>query len=263
MSNRVPRLLLTGAVSYFVGFILVVTLLSLTGCSLFSDPKIPAPKGVSVPAGTPLSITEYEAEVQNAKVAAEAAQKAEEEAAIREASKIHRQAQTAVDTVVADSADAIAELGTKVSKAGLDRKVLLSNLDTSLAAAKTSIANRQSFLDGVLAVGTQAIGVAAPMIPGGSLIAPLLLGAVGLFAGHKVGTNGADAKVAEANAKVQVANDAAQQARDDHESHVDALDHAADVNPALKAALDAAKPLIAEWQTPSSAQAARAFTAGA
>lgn len=224
--------------TFAIAVLLLVAAVFTCGCS---EPRVPAPKNVSVPAGTPITIAEYEAEIKAAQLSAERTQKAEEELALRSIRKIERETKAANEQTIAAAQDMIDDLAASVKESAAVRQSSLQMLEVSFKQAQADIAARESFISNAFGAVNQV--ASSGLIPGSQLIVPFLGVAATLFGINR--------------------NAAAKRARADHESHVDAIDHAADVNPELKALLEKAKPLMAEWQTASSRKAVAQYTAGA
>jgi hypothetical protein len=218
-------------------YMLVLVLLALAGCS---EPRVPAPKGVRVPEGTPISISQYQSEIEYARIDAENKQKSEEAKAAREIRKIERATKTATEDAIADAQDRVDEINDSIRSSAVDRQASLDALADALQQAKLDIENRQAFVVKAFQVANTV--ASSGLIPGGELLLPLIGLAGAAFGIRK--------------------NNELKQAKKDHESQVDAIDHAADVLPELKHALERAKPIIAEWQTPTSQKATEAYRAG-
>jgi hypothetical protein len=217
--------------------LLLLSLLCIAGCQ---DPRVPAPRGLRVPEGTPITITQYQAEIEHARIDAEKKQRADEVKAAREIRKIERETKNSTEDAIASAQDRVEEINETLSGSAFDRQSALDSLSDSLSQAKLDIENRQAFIVKTFQAANTIVG--SGLIPGGELLLPLL-GVAGAMFGL--------------NKKKQL-----DQTKKDYESHVDAIDHAADVLPELKHALERAKPIIAEWQTPTSQKATEAYRAG-
>jgi hypothetical protein len=216
---------------------IIASLAILSGCS---EPRVPAPKGLRVPEGTLITIAQYQSELEAAKNEAETKQRMEETKAQREIKKIERSTKNAADAAIAEAQDKVDEINESIKASAFDRQASLDMLTESMKQAKLDIEERQAFTLKAFDAVNQIAG--SGIIPGGQLALPIL-GIVGALFGLK--------KSKEVKA-----------ARKDHESHVDAIDHAADVLPELRDALEKAKPIIAEWQTATSQKATNSFRSG-
>jgi vacuolar-type H+-ATPase subunit H len=165
----------------------------MAGCSLIGDPKVPAPPGLSVPEGTPLTVQQYEKQIQAAQVREEAEQKAAERKALREISQLERAAKSASDEAISEASDRAAEIAEDVAMSATTRLEKIQVLTAGLDAARADIEARRSLVEKAFEV----TGMVAQNsgIPGLGLIAGPVLGALGLMFGVK---RGGDAKAEKA-----------------------------------------------------------------
>lgn len=163
--------------------------LFLSGCALLGEPTVPAPAGLAVPEGTPLTVQQYEKQITAAQKQEEAEQKSAERKALREIAKLEREAKTASDDVVAVASDRAAEIADELELSAGDRMSKIEVLMAGLESARASIEARRTFIDRAFEV----TGLVAQNsgIPGLGLIAGPVLGALGLMFGVK---RGGDAK---------------------------------------------------------------------
>lgn len=167
--------------------------LFLSGCALLGEPTVPAPAGLAVPEGTPLTVQQYEKQITAAQKQEEADQKAAERKALREIAKLEREAKTASDDAVAVASDRAAEIADELQLSAGDRMAKIEVLMAGLESARASIEARQTFIDRALDLGGAVASNSG--IPGLGLIAGPVLGALGLMFGVK---RGGDAKAEKA-----------------------------------------------------------------
>lgn len=168
---------------------LVSCMLFLSGCALLGEPTVPAPAGLAVPEGTPLTLPQYEKQITAAQKQEEAEQKAAERRALREIAKLEREAKTASDEAVAVASDRAAEIADELEVSAGDRMAKIEVLMAGLESARASIEARRSFMEKAFEV----TGMVAQNsgVPGLGLIAGPILGLLGVAFGVK---RGGDAK---------------------------------------------------------------------
>jgi hypothetical protein len=196
---------------------------------LFGEGKVPAPKeSPNYPAGTPITIDQYQAEVEAATLAAEMAAEKEQRAAIRQIDRIERQAQTASVEVINAAKDQAAEIADELDEKVQDRAAAIKAMQVSLAQHRADIEARRSQFETIL---TTAQGAASSgLLPGG----PLLGIGLGLLGGLFGLGQRAKAKATEANAT----------------RIVDAIDVAKEKDPAFAAAFKANAKTITDFAGP-------------
>ena len=167
--------------------------LFLSGCALLGEPTVPAPAGLVVPEGTPLTLPQYERQLEAVLVREEAEQKAAERGAMREIAKLEREAKSASEDAIAEATDRAAEIAEDVQMSATTRLEKIQVLTAGLDAARAGIEARRSFIEKAFEV----TGLVAQNsgIPGLGLIAGPVLGALGLMFGVK---RGGDAKAEKA-----------------------------------------------------------------
>lgn len=170
--------------------------LFLSGCALLGEPTVPAPAGLAVPEGTPLTLPQYEKQITAAQKQEEAEQKAAERRALREIAKLEREAKTASDEAVAVASDRAAEIADELEVSAGDRMAKIEVLMAGLESARASIEARRSFMEKAFEV----TGLVAQNsgIPGLGLIAGPILGLLGVAFGVK---RGGDARAEVAASK--------------------------------------------------------------
>jgi hypothetical protein len=167
----------------------VLPLSILSGCQFLGEPKVPAPAGLPVPEGTPITLGQFEKQIEAARVKEEAAQKADERKATRIINQLEREAKTASETAIASAQDKAEELIEDLQVKADGRMAALKGLQVSLEQAREDIAARQSFIEGALGLaGTAANNSGIPGL--GAIIGPAL-GLLGVAFGVK---RGGDAK---------------------------------------------------------------------
>lgn len=162
---------------------LVSCMLFLSGCALLGEPTVPAPAGLAVPEGTPLTLPQYEKQIAAAQKQEEAEQKAAERRALREIAKLEREAKTASDEAVAVASDRAAEIADELEVSAGDRMAKIEVLMAGLESARASIEARQTFIDRALDLGGAVASNSG--VPGLGLIAGPVIGALGLLFGSK------------------------------------------------------------------------------
>ena len=155
--------------------------LPLAGCQLFGQDKVPAPKdSPNYEPGTPITIEQYEAEVEAATLAANMAAEKEQRAALRKIDQIERKAQTASVEAINAAKDEAAEIADELDEKVQDRAAAIKAMQVSLAQHRADIEARKSQFE---AVFTTVQGAAnSGLIPGGPLLG-IGLGLVGTLFG--------------------------------------------------------------------------------
>lgn len=188
----------------FAAFLILAATV-LGGCSLIGEPKVPAPAGLAVPEGTPITIDRYQAEVKAAEEKEQAAaraaaakadreQKAEEAKTRLELAKLERRAKVVSEDSLASFAEKADELGAalqisaadraaSVEQAVADAKARVDAVHASFESARADVEARQTFIENAFGVATtvaQNTGV-----PGlGAIIGPIF-GIFGMAFGAK------------------------------------------------------------------------------
>ncbi len=173
----------------FIVLLAVLPLSILSGCQLFGEPKVPAPAGLPVPEGTPITLAQFEKQIESQRVKEEAAQKADERKATRIINQLEREAKNASESAIAAAQDKAEELIEDLQVKADGRMAALKGLQISLEQAREDIAARQSFIEGAIGLASTAADNSG--IPGlGAIIGPAL-GLLGVAFGVK---RGGDAK---------------------------------------------------------------------
>jgi len=155
---------------------LLFAMCGMGGCSLIGEPKVPAPAGLAVPEGTPITIDRYQAEVRAAEAKAEAyvkaaaakadrEQKAEEAKTRIELARLERRAKVASEDSLASFAEKADELGAALQISAADRSAAVeqaladarSRVDAiraSFESAKADVAARQTFIETAFGAAT-------------------------------------------------------------------------------------------------------------
>lgn len=177
----------------FLVLLALLPLSVLSGCQFFGDPKVPAPAGLPVPEGTPITLAQFEKQLESQRVKDEAAQKADERKATRIINQLEREAKSASESAIAVAQDKAEELIEDLQVKADGRMAALKGLQISLEQAREDIAARQSFIDGAMGLASTAANNSG--IPGlGAIIGPAL-GLLGVAFGVK---RGGDAKAERA-----------------------------------------------------------------
>ncbi len=210
--------------------------LPVAGCQLFGEGKVPAPKdSPNYPAGTPITIDQYQAEVEAATLAANMAAEKEQRAAIRQIDRIERQAQTASVEVINAAKDQAAEIADELDEKVQDRAAAIKAMQVSLAQHRADIEARRSQFETIL---TTAQGAASSgLLPGGPLLGigfGLIAGLFGLNRNAKA--NQEQAKRVDVEKKTTLI--------------VDAIDHVKDKDPIFAERFKANAQTIKDWTGP-------------
>jgi ribosomal protein L24 len=217
--------------------------LPLAGCQLFGQDKVPAPKdSPNYAPGTPITIDQYEAEVEAATLAANMAAEKEQRAALRKIDQIERKAQTASVEAINAAKDEAAEIADELDEKVQDRAAAIKAMQVSLAQHRADIEARRSQFETILTTTQTAVGTG--LIPGGGL-AMAGLGLIGTLFGlnRNAKANSEASKRKEEEAK-----------REDVEKKtariVDAFDHVKDIDPIFKDRFKANAQIIKDWTGP-------------
>jgi hypothetical protein len=214
-----------------------VVLMTLGGCQLFGQDKVPAPKdSINYAPGTPITIDQYQAEVEAATLAAEMAAEKEQRAALRQIDKIERKAQTASVEAINEAKDQAAEIADELDEKVQDRAAAIKSMQVSLAQHRADIEARRSQFEAILTTAQGAVN--SGLIPGGQLLGVGLGLAATLFGLNR----NAKAKAEETKRK-EIEIDAA--------NIVNAIDHVKDKDPVFAERFKANGPTIKEWAGPN------------
>lgn len=155
--------------------------LPLAGCQLFGADKVPAPKdSPNYEPGTPITIDQYQAEVEAATLAANMAAEKEQRAALRKIDQIERKAQTASVEAINAAKDEAAEIADELDEKVQDRAAAIKAMQVSLAQHRADIEARKSQFEAVFSTVQGAAN--SGLIPGGPLLG-IGLGLVGTLFG--------------------------------------------------------------------------------
>jgi hypothetical protein len=155
--------------------------LPLAGCQLFGGDKVPAPKdSPNYAPGTPITIDQYQAEVEAATLAANMAAEKEQRAALRKIDQIERKAQTASVEAINAAKDEAAEIADELDEKVQDRAAVIKAMQVSLAQHRADIEARKSQFEAVFSTVQGAANTG--LLPGGPLLG-IGLGLVGTLFG--------------------------------------------------------------------------------
>lgn len=174
------------AIGLAIGLTLMLMLGGCESLGLFGEPKTPAPAGLNIPEGTPITLTQYQSAIKQRQAEEEAAQQAMERKALRQIAQIERSIKNQNESIVADGQAAAIEIADAVSDKAVERANMLSGLEANFTAIKADIESRRSMLQEL--AGVTAGVVSNSGLPGGSVIGSiigLVAGAGGLLWGAK------------------------------------------------------------------------------